>query len=202
MIQHAESLKTPPASASRSQTLRKHSGPFGTAVSDSEFSEFSHVRTRPLDFRLSGQQSSFRPSQARLPPRKTNISRQCRDEVTFQSSAPVPLFRVKNREILVARPRYRAMHYPKTTRFPGTLPSPSTPPPRARVSFPLSLPGRAMRADDYFASALARPRATMGPQNIYFLGPRFVRPSGRSEKGDRLISLGPDNGPDLANARF
>lgn len=25
--------------------------------------------------------------------------------------------------------------------------------------------------------------STIGPQNIYFLGPRFVRPSGRSERG-------------------
>jgi len=128
-----------------------------------------------------------------VPPRKTNISRQCRAEVTFQSSAPVSIQSQKPRNPRRAAPISSHALSTKTTRFPGTLPPPRpTPGPRCSLCR-----CRAVRCVPTIISHLhSRDPATMGPQNIYFPGPRFVRPSGRSEKGDRLISLRADNGPD------
>lgn len=103
--------------------------------------------------------------------RKINISRQYRTKVTFQSSI-VPLFRVKNREILVARHRYRVVYYPKTTRFLGTPRFISC---RRQASFCRS--GRRL----FRICTHSRDSRNNGPSKYLFFGPDL--------QGDRLISL-------------
>lgn len=138
------------------------------------------MRTCPLNFRFSGQGLGFRPAKSRGAARKTNISRQYRNEVTFQSST-VLLFRVKNREILVARPRYRVVYYSKTTRFPETPPFFLQSPPTF-----LCRSDRSMCAGDYFASAHSCGPRDNGSSKYLFFGP-VVRAA--DLQGDRLISL-------------
>lgn len=150
------------------------------------------MRTRPFDFRFSGPEFWAKSQGAA---RKTNISRQYRTEVTFQSWT-VSSFRVKNREILVAQLRYRTVYYPKTTRCPETPRVSSSALPLASF-YRLS---HSMCAENYFTSALARlPR--QWALKIFIFWARGSSDRAVDLKGDRLISLRGDNGPD-GTARF
>jgi len=98
-------------------------------------------------------------------------------------------FRVKNREILVARPRYRALSEnheilwdPSRFFFP-TLPL---------ASFYHS--NHSMRVENYFTSALAR-LLQQWVLKIFIFWTRFIRSSGRSKRRPLNLLKG-DNGSD------
>lgn len=132
------------------------------------------MRARPFNFRFSERDPGAKSQGAA---RKINISRQYWTEVTFQSW--VGHVTIQNQK--PRNPRRAASisnDYPKTTIF--SEPS----------RFLLWSPSCIFLSPEPFdvcwklfhICTRATP-STIGPQNIYFLGPRFIRPSGRSERG-------------------
>lgn len=114
------------------------------------------------NFRLGGHGARF-SAKSRGAARKTNISAQCRAGLTFQSSARASIQGQKPRN---PRPdiEWRCI-YPKTTRF--------HPPPPSHPCPTTLLLSRDARRRLFRICARANP--TMGPPNIYFLGPRPIR---------------------------
>jgi len=123
----------------------------------------------------------------KVPLVKPTLADNTRPRWRFNSA--VSPFRVKNREILVARPRYRAMYYPKTTRFPEI---PRVSPPLPSHSHPFI---HSMCAENYFTSALAR-LSRQWVLKIFIFWTRGSSGRAADLKGDRLISLKGDNRPD------